>query len=271
MMAKNMANDFSRVRELFYRTVGDQAETADLQGLLSHAFGTFQERYLVSNTGVSPKLFTYKGENGLGTLSLRLLSRYGRTEVTALTIKGATENLDAVLDELWGEVELFYNGLHISALSAMPSSLHSLLKELARSDPAKVVTLDKASFYLSPGKEENILKNARFSIPQDDHDDSGTKRFSPLYELADLINVKSSYYHDNDPRQELIHESCEIRPSKHSNRGKFNFWYSIKIANDQGMPTSLLPKVEHKFNLIQSDFGVLSFRRVRIKDDSISP
>lgn len=265
MMAKNMANDFSRIRELFYRPVGDQADTADLQGLLSHAFGTFQERYLVSNIGVSPKLFTYKGENGLGTLSLRLLSRYGRAEVTALTIKGATENLDAVLDGLWGDVELFYNDLGISAL---PSSLHVLQKELAGSDPAKVATVDQASFYLAPSKEENILKNARFSIPQDDHDDSGTKRFSPLYELADLINVKSSYYHDNKPSQELIHESCEIRPQE---TGKFNFAYCIKVATDQGMPISLLPKIEHKFNLIQSDFGLLSFRRVRIKDDGVSP
>lgn len=263
-------SDFSRTRELFYRTVGDQAETADLQELLSHAFGTFQERYLVSSTGVSPKLFTYKGETGIGSLSLRLLSRYGRAELTALTIKGATENLNAILDGLRGEVELFYNGLHISALSALPS-LRFLQKELVRSNPAKVVTVNKASFYLSPGKEENILKNVRFSIPQDDHDDSGTKRFSPLYELADLINVKASYYHGHNPSQELIHESCEIRSSKHSQQGKFNFAYSIKIANDQGMPTSLLPKVEHKFNLIQSDFEILSFRRVRIKDDSISP
>src|SRR3989344_3822295 len=108
-----MTKSFSRIRELFYRPVGSLTETADLKGLFSHAFSTFQERYLVSPAGVSPKVFTYKAEKGMATLSLRLLSRYGRPELTALEIKGAASDLGAVLKGLEGEVEIAYNGLSL--------------------------------------------------------------------------------------------------------------------------------------------------------------
>lgn len=268
-----MAKEFSRVRELFYRTVGEQAETADINGLFSHAFRTFQERYLVSNTGVSPKVFRYKAEKGTEALTLRLLSRYGRAELTAIEIVGATSDLDAVLEGLWGEVELAYNGLGISNL---PSSLHFLQKPLEKIKTAQtqVIDIDQASFYLAPGPEENILKNVRWYIPQNDNaSHPTTERFHPLYNLADLIRLQSSYYRDHNPSQELINESCEIRPRKHfkhDKEGEFNFRYNLSVANDLGMPVSMLPKVEQKFRLVQDNFGILSFRRVRIEDGGVS-
>lgn len=268
-----MAKGFSRVREIFYRTVGEQAETADVQGLFSHAFRTFQERYLVSNTGASPKVFRYKAEKGTGALTLRLLSRYGRAELTAIEIIGATDDLGAVLEGLWGEVELAYNGLGISNL---PSSLHFLQKQLEkiRTGQIQVTDIDRTSFYLAPGPEENILKNVRSYIPQNDSaNQSTTERFHSLYNLADLITIKSSYYRDHNPSQELLNESCEIRPRKHFKHDKedeFNFRYNLSVANDLGMPVSMLPKVEQKFRLVQDNFGILSFRRVRIEDGGAS-
>jgi len=297
-----MTNDFSRVRELFYRTLGEQAETADLKGLFSHAFRTFQERYLISSSGVSPKVFTYKAEKGTGAISLRLLSRYGQAELTALEIRGAAESahLDAVLDGLSGEVELAYNGLGISKL---PHSLQDKIQDRIQGklgavdetgsetgrviNQAHVVDMEQALFYLAPGPEEKVLKNVRFYLSQNNEPDTkalerynekcmgnekGIGKFRALYVLADLIKLRSSYYRDDDPRLELITESCEVRRLQQGKQEKHNFVYSVAIANDQGMPVSLLPKVEHKFELIRSDFGILSFRRVRIQEGgAVSP
>ncbi|MBM3200162.1 hypothetical protein FJZ53_04445 [Candidatus Woesearchaeota archaeon] len=257
--------DFSRIGEIFYKEVGDEADIS-LEGFIKKALTTYSEKFMAKEflETIKPKKITFPSSKGY--LSFNVQPYYGKPDISSLELITRRYDAAGMLSRLRGDVTAEFLSLDINTADK------ELKKKVLKAKKNNASQVSGADFYFSLDPETpNIIKRIVWNRAEQatfdkevfyrgKEDDSG---ITSLILKANRISVNYSFYIEDNPTMGLIKECCDMKqPSKEY----YKILYSISSADEKVLPARILNHLKQVFEIAKDDFDHLSYQRAKIED-----
>lgn len=256
--------DLSRVGELFYRQVGTSPKTPSLMGFIEDALKEYAKRYLAARVNYGQKQFCYSAANGKASVTLAVYTSKGMPDLSGVALAGTSNDLSGLLRLLEGDIAAEFEGLRLEDIEGEGEELQrkSVREARRKQDYARIGELQ---LHFTKGQDARILKRIDLNTRavKLEKKEELMQLAREFLQRADRITVANPFYSRGDSRRELMQEECVIVKRED---GSYGWNYTIRSAANEGIPVSILPRLNVLFETIKTDFGEDAFSRVKIAE-----